>query len=78
MSLVLGLRYDQYDLKPKPDPLFNVLNVARNELAFIDDSAFSGKFGILYDLTDNLSIFAQYAEGFRSPDYESANLSFVN
>ena len=78
MSLVLGLRYDQYDLKPKPDALFNVLNVARNELAFIDDSAFSGKFGMLYDLTDNLAIFAQYAEGFRSPDYESANLSFVN
>ena len=78
MSLVLGLRYDQYDLNPQPDSLFNASNVSRNELAQIDDSAVSGKLGFLYDLSDNLSIFAQYAEGFRSPDYESANLSFVN
>ena len=32
----------------------------------------------MYDLSDSLSAYMQYAEGFRSPDYESANLTFTN
>jgi len=77
-NLVIGVRYDSYELKPSVDGLFAASNVARNELAKIDDSAVSGKLGFIYDLTNNISIFAQYAEGFRSPDYESANISFTN
>ena len=77
-SIVLGARYDSYELKPSVDELFNRSNVARNELSYIDDSAVSTKLGFIYDLNDNISLFAQYAEGFRSPDYESANISFTN
>ena len=77
-SIVIGARYDSYELKPSVDELFNRSNVARNALSYIDDSAVSGKLGFIYDINDSLSIFAQYAEGFRSPDYESANISFTN
>ena len=77
-SIVIGARYDSYELKPSVDELFNRSNVARNTLSYIDDSAVSGKLGFIYNVTDSLSIFAQYAEGFRSPDYESANISFTN
>ena len=77
-SIVLGARYDSYELKPSVDELFNRSNVARNELSYIDDSAISSKLGFIYDLNNNISLFAQYAEGFRSPDYESANISFTN
>ncbi len=77
-TMVIGLRYDEYELNPTADALFNNSNAANNELADIDDSAVSSKFGLLYDLTNQLSVFAQYAEGFRSPDYESANLTFTN
>ena len=77
-SIVLGARYDSYELKPSVDELFNRSNVARNELSYIDDSAISSKLGFIYDLNSNISLFAQYAEGFRSPDYESANISFTN
>ena len=77
-SIVIGARYDSYELKPSVDELFNRSNVARNALSYIDDSAVSGKLGFIYDVTDSLSVFAQYAEGFRSPDYESANISFTN
>ena len=77
-SIVLGARYDSYDLNPSVDALFLASNVARNELAEIDDGALSAKFGFIYDLTNHLSLFAQYAQGFRSPDYESANISFTN
>ena len=36
------------------------------------------KFGFLRDLSDQVSFYAQYAEGFRAPDFQSANLSFTN
>lgn len=77
-TMVIGLRYDEYQLTPTADAMFNNSNAAKNELASIDDSAVSSKFGFLYDFSDQLSVFAQYAEGFRSPDYESANLTFTN
>jgi hemoglobin/transferrin/lactoferrin receptor protein len=77
-TLVLGVRYDSYELTPQPDALYNNSNVAGNDLAFIDDGAFSTKLGFMYDVSDQISAFAQYAEGFRSPDYESANLTFTN
>ena len=77
-TIVFGLRYDEYKLSPSSDALFANSNVAMNALAKIDDGALSTKFGFLYDLSDQVSVFAQYAEGFRSPDYESANLTFTN
>ena len=77
-TFVLGLRYDSYDLEPTPDALFSNSNVSRYDLANIDDSAISSKIGLMYDLSDSLSAYMQYAEGFRSPDYESANLTFTN
>ncbi len=77
-TIVIGARYDSYELKPSVDELFNRSNVARNELSYIDDSSISSKLGFIYDLNNNISLFAQYAEGFRSPDYESANISFTN
>ena len=77
-TLVFGARYDSYELDPQTDSLFNNSNVLNNQLAYIDDSAVSLKLGYLYDFTDYASLFVQYAEGFRSPDYESANISFTN
>ena len=77
-TIALGVRYDEYKLTPTTDELFDNSNAAQNALANIDDGAVSSKLGVLYDLSDQVSVFAQYAEGFRSPDYESANLTFTN
>lgn len=76
--LVVGLRYDHHRLKPSTDALFNNSNVASNQLAHIKDGSLSKTFGLLFTLNDDLTAYAQYAEGFRSPDYESANLTFTN
>ena len=77
-SVVFGIRYDGYQLTPKSDALYEINAPSGNELLYIDDSNVSLKLGVIRDFADNLSVFAQYAEGFRSPDYESANLSFLN
>ena len=43
-----------------------------------DDSKTSLKFGFIKDFAEDFSFFYQYAEGFRSPDFYSSNLSFTN
>jgi hemoglobin/transferrin/lactoferrin receptor protein len=77
-TLVFGARYDGYELTPVPDDLFYANAQSTNQLYFIDDSEVSMKFGFLRDLSDQVSFYAQYAEGFRAPDFQSANLSFTN
>ena len=77
-TLVFGVRYDGYELTPIPDALFFANAQSTNQLYFIDDSEVSMKFGFLRDLSDQVSFYAQYAEGFRAPDFQSANLSFTN
>ena len=78
MTIVFGARYDGYELTPTPDDLFYANAQSTNELYFIDDSEVSMKLGFLRDLSDQVSFYAQYAEGFRAPDFQSANLSFTN
>ena len=77
-TLVFGARYDGYELTPVPDDLFYANAQSTNQLYFIDDSEVSMKFGFLRVLSDEVSFYAQYAEGFRAPDFQSANLSFTN
>ena len=77
-TIVFGARYDGYELTPTADDLFYANAQSTNELYFIDDSEVSMKLGFLRNLSEEVSFYAQYAEGFRAPDFQSANLSFTN
>ena len=77
-TIVFGARYDGYELTPTADDLFFANAQSTNELYFIDDSEVSMKLGFLRNLSEEVSFYAQYAEGFRAPDFQSANLSFTN
>ena len=44
----------------------------------VGDSETSLKVGYLYDISPDLTFYSQYSEGFRAPDYESANTVFTN
>ncbi|MEG0193074.1 MAG: TonB-dependent hemoglobin/transferrin/lactoferrin family receptor [Stenotrophomonas sp.] len=77
LSLVPGVRVDRYELKPDVDSIFAEDNpgVAVSELK---KTSVSPKFGLVYRFTDELSLFAGYSRGFRSPPYNDVNLGFTN
>ena len=76
--LTLGFRYDDYELNTSPDFLLSNANILNYQVSNTEDSAFSFKLGYLQDLSENLTGFVQYAEGFKAPNYETSNTVFTN
>ena len=75
VDLIAGLRFDYYDLSPSPDEAFN-----RNgaEAAGLEASSLSPRLAVLYNATPELSVYGQYARGFRAPLYSEINSGFTN
>ena len=76
--LNIGFRYDDYELNVSPDILLTNANILNYQINNTEDSALSFKLGYLKDLSENLTGFIQYAEGFKAPDYESSNTVLTN
>ena len=72
-ELVPAIRYDRYDLDPRPDDLF-IEDNPETEVVNISEYNFSPRIGILYHMNDDLGVYAQYANGFRAPPFEDANI----
>lgn len=72
-ELVPAIRYDRYDLDPRPDAIYTEDN-PETEVVTINEDHFSPRFGILYHINENLGIYAQYVKGFRAPPFEDANI----
>ncbi|ASC70089.1 TonB-dependent siderophore receptor [Halomicronema hongdechloris C2206] len=75
LDIIAGLRFDHYDLSTDPDEAFT-----RNgaEAADLTASAFSPRIALLYEATPELSLYGQYARGFRAPLYSEINSGFTN
>jgi hemoglobin/transferrin/lactoferrin receptor protein len=75
LDIIAGLRFDYYNLTTDPDTAF-----ARNgaESADLSASAISPRIALLYDITPEISIYGQYARGFRAPLYSEINSGFTN
>ncbi|MBF2013795.1 MAG: TonB-dependent hemoglobin/transferrin/lactoferrin family receptor [Rivularia sp. T60_A2020_040] len=78
LTLIPGLSFDYYKLTANPDQDFQNINIDNYDVKDFDASAFSPKLGIVYKVTPELSTYAQYARGFRSPPYDDANIAFTN
>ena len=79
LRLVPGVRYDSYELDAdESDTVYLTGNPGSDEPADIDDDAFSPKLGLVFALNDELSLFAQYAHGFRAPPMSAVNNGFTN
>ena len=72
-ELIPGWRYERYELNPRIDTLWledNPLTAVTD----IDTSAHTGKLALLHYLSAVQTLYLQYAEGFRSPPFEDANI----
>lgn len=78
LTLIPGLSFDYYKLTANPDQDFQNINIDNYDVEDFDASAFSPKLGLVYKVTPELSAYAQYARGFRSPPYDDANIAFTN
>jgi hemoglobin/transferrin/lactoferrin receptor protein len=76
--LTPAVRFDLYDLKVKPDDMFNRSNLTGVVVSDLTATAISPKLGATYDLNQNYRVFGQYARGFRAPPYDNANFGFRN
>lgn len=72
LSIIPALRYDWYELTPKPDALYPV--VAKGQ----SDSHLSPKIGAIYWVDDHFGVFANYAQGFKAPSPMEVNNFFEN
>lgn len=82
LTLIPGIRHDQYQMDPQPDHLLDGSGIIASFGGFnverIDASATSLSFGAIYEISDSYSAFLQYAEGYRPPNFDESNQAFVN
>ena len=77
LSLVPGVRVDRYELKPEVDSIFAEDNPT-TAVAQLKKTSVSPKLGMVWRFTDQWSLFAGYARGFRSPPYNDVNIGLTN
>lgn len=74
ISIIPGLRFDRYQLSPETnDPFFSDKSPAK-----LSGSKTTPKLGVIFKFTPSLSVFAQYAQGFRAPTPNQVNNGFTN
>lgn len=78
MTVVLGARYDSYDQDAKSDALHARNNVFGHEVKPRSDSEVSLKVGLIRDIGEDMSVFLQYAEGYRNPNFDEAYNTYTN
>ncbi len=81
LTLIPGARYDRYRMKAIPEPSLDGTGQVGGygfPVESIDEGAASLSLGVLYDVDGTWSVFGQFAEGYRPPNFAEANQSFVN
>ena len=77
VTVVPGVRYDHFTLDANQDDPVYIANM-NPEAADFSDAAVSPKLGIAAQVTEALTLTAQYAGGFRAPPYSAINTGFTN
>ncbi|MFJ2994996.1 TonB-dependent hemoglobin/transferrin/lactoferrin family receptor [Pandoraea sp. NPDC087047] len=81
LTVTPGIRYDAYWLTPKQnDPLYvsQSANGASAQPTSSNDSAFSPRLALMYEIAPSLIPYVQYARGFRTPTPDQVNNGFSN
>jgi hemoglobin/transferrin/lactoferrin receptor protein len=77
LLLIPGARVDYYKLEPDADDIFTADNPGVT-VADLEETSVSPKLGAIWNFTDGLSVYANYARGFRAPPYNDVNIGFTN
>ena len=77
VTVVPGVRYDHFTLDANQDDPVYIANM-NPEATDFSDAAVSPKLGIAAQVTEALTLTAQYAGGFRAPPYSAINTGFTN
>jgi hemoglobin/transferrin/lactoferrin receptor protein len=75
-SLTPGLRFDWYDRNPQDTPAYTDSPLGPSMPRGSQDSALSPKLLAEYELTDNITLFAQWAMAFRAPTTNELYLTY--
>jgi hemoglobin/transferrin/lactoferrin receptor protein len=67
LTLVAGLRFDQFENKPDIDQAYENFNISGATPEEYSDNAVSPHLGLVYNFSEKTSIYANYTSGFRSP-----------
>lgn len=79
LLLVPGVRYDRFDLDAdQDDRIFFSGNPGQPAPVDLTESALSPRLGAVWQIRPAVSVFAQYARGFRAPSYLDVNNGFTN
>ncbi|KAF1043006.1 TonB-dependent hemoglobin/transferrin/lactoferrin family receptor [Xylophilus sp.] len=73
LRLTPSLRYDRYELSPKPDALFANANVAGSTPVGLSRNALTPRLGLSYEWQPEQVVYANYVTGFRMPTYDQLN-----
>jgi hemoglobin/transferrin/lactoferrin receptor protein len=71
--LIPALRWDHYDLDPKPDSIWENDN-PDTEVVSVSESRATPRLGVIYNPSERWNLYGQYATGFRAPPFEDANI----
>lgn len=70
VTLIPAVRWDQFDLDAQTDGIFT----DATRLTDLEDDDLTYRFGTTWRVSDGISLYAHYAEGFRAPPAEDVNL----
>lgn len=73
-----GVRWDRFDARAEADPVYLNGNPGSPAPENYKDSEVTGKIGAVYSISDALSLYTRYSEGFRAPPYDDVNVGFTN
>ncbi len=78
IEVIAGLRYDHYSLKVKDGGGYILANPGLQSPASKTKGQLSKRLAVLYYPTDTQTVYANYAEGFKAPDFTEINSGFGN
>lgn len=76
--LTPGVRWDRFDADATGDSLYFNGNPGAENPADFADSELTAKVGAVFFVSDLMSLYGRFSEGFRAPPYDDVNVGFTN